>query len=736
MKGHPFVYVCHLLVWLLGLPHISLSQQTDSTLLAQLKTATQDSTRIRIYNQLALNNQYSNINLVKQYSFAALELIDTNRVSMQLGNTYLNLLLYYQTSGDYTKAAIYSDKALDIYKKTNDSLGICRIYNSLGTIAEERGEYVQAIDDHFKSLAIAQKLKLSSRISSNLNNIASVYMSIGQLDKAVEYFKRSLDIEIKEKDVKGISIAQVNIAEIYLLKKNYNKALQYATQSLENARKAKVVLVEAVALKFMAMVQAVKKDTANALANFAKSDQTFIRNDFPLEHVRLKVEISKYYLSLNDLAKSEQYANAALDEVQTINTKKELKNVYKLLSDLYEAKGQITKAFEYHKTYSNYKDSLSQENARNQLIQKELKRKYDQQQSQQITAITKEINQRDYYLYAISIGLLLVSVFTFFLYRSTQKQKKLNLELKTQKGVFKAVNQHLQEKQAEIETNNQELKFLNHRLKSGESVITKAYDQLQNRNKQLKNNIRAALTIQQAILPTPQLLKELLPEHFIIYLPKDIVSGDFYWASEVEGKKVVIFADCTGHGVQGAFMSLIGHNLLDKIILQQKNTDPASILTQLNEQVSVALHQQEVRSIEGMDIGVVIMEPAIDGQVHLTYAGAKRPLYYISVDNPKEICMVKGVRKSIGGLQQRNKAFKNNQITLPTGSLWYGGTDGLTDQHDFNRTKLGSLRLQEILLEIYQLPIEEQETSLFAIIQSHMINTEQRDDMLWMGVKV
>ena len=736
MKRHPFVRIYHLLFWLLSLSLISFAQQSDSTLLAKLKNASQDSARIRIYNQLARNHQYSNINLVEKYSFAALELIDTNKVSVQLGNTYLNLLIYYQTSGNYTKASIYSNKVLDIYQKTKDSLGICRTYNILGTIYEERGDYVQAIDYHFKSLTIAQQLNLLSRIAASLNNIASVYISIDQPDKALEYFKRSLDFAIKQQNVKNISIAQVNITEIYLLKKDYSKALQYATKSLENARKINEVLVEAVALKFIAMVQAIKKDTTKASANFIQSNQIFLNNDFPLEHARLKIEISRYYLSLKELAKSEKYANEALKEIQAINTKKELKKIYKLLSDIYEAKGQIKKAFAYYKTHSSYKDSLSQENARNQLIHKELKRKYDQEQSQQITAITKEIHQRNYYLYAISIGLFLVSVFTFFLYRSSQKQKKLNLELKTQKGVFKAVNQHLQEKQAEIETNNQELKFLNHRLKSGESVITKAYDQLQNRNKQLKNNIRAALTIQQAILPTPQLLKELLPEHFIIYLPKDIVSGDFYWTNRVEGKTMVIFADCTGHGVQGAFMSLIGHNLLDKIILQQKNTDPAKILTQLNEQVSVALHQQEVRSIEGMDIGVVAIEPEMDGHIHLTYAGAKRPLFYISADKPKHICVVKGVRKSIGGLQQRNKVFENVYITLPKGSMLYGGTDGLTDQHDFKRAKLGSLRLKEILLEIYDLPIKEQETSLFAIIQSHMINTEQRDDMLWMGIRV
>lgn len=736
MKGYPFVFACHLLVWLLLLPQVNFAQQTDSTLFAQLKKANQDTTRIRIYNQLAYNNRYRNVSKLKEYAFKALALADTSAYSKNLGDVYHNVQRYYSITGKNDEAISYNKLALKVFQKIGYQKGVSAIYNSFGVVYEQLGTYTKAIDYHFKSLRLDEKLKNEEGISSSLNNIATIYEAIGQYDKALEYFQKTLTIDEKRKSVPNIAISQVNLAQIYCIQKKYTQAETFATRGVSNAQTSKNPVVEAVGLKCLAVTQAEKGDIAQATANFEKSYALLKEQGYAVEFLELLADMAKYYLGQKKWKKAEKLGEEGLTKGLKIRAKKEIKELYKVLSEVYEYQGKLSKALTYHKNYAVYNDSLSRVNTQNQLIQRELKKIYDATESKKITAITKEINQRNYYLYAISIGLLLVSIFTFFLYRSSQKQKKLNMELKTQRGVFKAVNQHLQEKQAEIEANNQELKFLNHRLSSGESVITKAYDQLQNRNKQLKNNIRAALTIQQAILPTPQLLRELLPEHFIIYLPKDIVSGDFYWVNQIEDKTIAIFADCTGHGVQGAFMSLIGHNLLDKIILQQKNTDPASILTQLNEQVSVALHQQEVRSIEGMDIGVIVLEAEHDGQRKITYGGAKRPLYYISTENRQQVCVVKGVRKSIGGLQQRDKVFKSQELTLPTGSMLYGGTDGLTDQHDFDRKKLGSLRLREVLGQMPALPITEQETSIFALIQGHMLNTEQRDDILWMGIRI
>jgi serine phosphatase RsbU (regulator of sigma subunit)/tetratricopeptide (TPR) repeat protein len=720
------------LFWWLSLSFNGWAQQSKADLLNQLKVASSDTAKLRICNQLARLYRGKDKNQLKTYTFQALKLAKSLPQNIQLGNAYDNAHYYYKVQSEYPKAVEYAKKALGVFRALGNETQTGKCYNSLGILYEDQGLYPSAIDCQFNSLRIAEKLQDTTMVSANLNNIAAIYEAIEQYDKALEYFEKALKIDEQRNKASDIGISQVNIAQIYYHQKKYAQTKKYAELSIVNARKAKLPIVEGVALKFLAMLQSFKNDTLNATANFKRSYQLIDPQSYTTEHLDLLLQMSTHYLKLNQLDTAKKYSKTALERAQKIGAKKEIKNICKVLSSIYEKQGELAKALKYQKMHAAYKDSLLNVKAQNKLMQHELEYMYNKKEQK----IKSDNNKQNIYLYLISFGLLLVSLFSFFLFRSSRKQNNLNHELQEQQEELKAVNQHLQQKQTEIEANNQELKFLNHRLKSGESVITKAYDQLQTRNKQIKNNIRAALTIQQAMLPPVELIRQLLPQHFIIYQPKDIVSGDFYWINEIEGKIIVIFADCTGHGVQGAFMSLIGHNLLDKIILQQKNTDPASILTQLNEQVLTALHQQDARSIDGMDIGILVLEATTQDHKQLTYAGAKRPLYYFTPDNTTEIKVLKGVRKSIGGVQAKNKSFSNHQVTLPTNSMLYMGTDGLTDQHDYQRKKLGTLRLRKFLTELHTLPIEEQENSLFALIQRHMLNTEQRDDILWMGIKV
>lgn len=732
MRGRSFHYTCCFLFWWLSFSFNGWAQQSKADLLNQLKTASSDTTKLRIYNQLARLHRSKDKNQLKTHTIKAIKLAKTLPQNKHSGQAYNNAHYYYKVKSQYPKAIKYAKKALEVFQSLRNESQTGKSYNSLGILYEDQGLYPKAIDCQFNSLRIAEKLQDTAMVSANLNNIAAIYEAIEQYDKALEYFEKSLKIDKQRNIPSDIGISQVNIAQIYYHQKKYAQTKKYAELSIVNARKAKLPIIEGVALKFLAMLQSFNNDTLNATANFERSHQLIDPQDYTSEYLDLLLQMSTHYLKFNQLDTAKKYGELALGKAQKIGAKKEIKNICKVLSSIYEKQGALAKALEYQKIYAVYKDSLLTVKAQNKLMQHELEYMYNKKEQK----IKSDNNKQNIYLYIISFGLLIVSLFSFFLFRSSRKQNNLNHELQEQQEELKAVNQHLQQKQTEIETNNQELKFLNHRLKSGESVITKAYDQLQTRNKQIKNNIRAALTIQQAMLPPAELIRQLLPQHFIIYQPKDIVSGDFYWINEIEGKVIVIFADCTGHGVQGAFMSLIGHNLLDKIILQQKNTDPAGILTQLNEQVLTALHQQDARSIDGMDIGILVLEAATQGHKQLTYAGAKRPLYYFTPDNTTEIKILKGVRKSIGGVQAKNKSFSNHQVLLPNNSLLYMGTDGLTDQHDYQRKKLGTLRLRKFLTELHTLPIEEQENSLFALIQRHMLNTEQRDDILWMGIKV
>lgn len=367
------------------------------------------------------------------------------------------------------------------------------------------------------------------------------------------------------------------------------------------------------------------------------------------------------------------------------------------------------------------------------------------------------------FIYQIVINVGLVSILTWitslFSYSKDKAQKlleKQNLELKIQKEEMLVQNEELIQQREEIvaqrdfiEQNNQEMKFLNNKLGSSEKVLRKAVMslktskekihakniELEQRDKFIQKSIQSAVTIQEAMLPYQQKMDELLVNYFVIYRPKDKVSGDFYWLNKIGDQIILIAADCTGHGVPGAFMTMIGNTLLDKIIRVWNITDPASILERLHTEIQIVLRQHETHNINGMDAVVVALQTLDATKVQLTFSGAKSPLYY-SIAGASTLQQLYGNRKSIGGIQDETRKFTNQVITLPKGSLLYIGSDGLKDQNDVRRKKFGKLRLMELLTEISPLPLVQQKQAIATALDLHMQDTTQRDDILWIGLKL
>lgn len=263
---------------------------------------------------------------------------------------------------------------------------------------------------------------------------------------------------------------------------------------------------------------------------------------------------------------------------------------------------------------------------------------------------------------------------------------------------------------------------------------SRAYEEIKSKNHQITNSIRYAETIQQAVLPASVKMNEALHEYFVIYKPKDIVSGDFYWFSH-QGDRIYIAAvDCTGHGVPGAFMSMIGSSLLDEIVNVEKVYAPADILEQLNENIRVALKQGQSGNDDGMDLALCLLEPGENFQTKLTFAGAKRPLYYAQKG---QILEVKGVNKSIGGVKKdKGKRFENHEILLDAGCTFYLATDGFIDQHSPDGKRLGSTRLKELLQNCLSLELEDQKGVILQALERHQKFQDQRDDITMVGVRV
>jgi len=266
--------------------------------------------------------------------------------------------------------------------------------------------------------------------------------------------------------------------------------------------------------------------------------------------------------------------------------------------------------------------------------------------------------------------------------------------------------------------------------------LREARDEIKEKSESLMSSIKYGQTIQNAILPNRELLEILFPQSFLIYRPKDIVSGDFYWLTETAAHIYVAVVDCTGHGVPGAFMSLIGHTLLNDIVHHKKVLEPGEMLEHLHLDIRLALHQDEEQNDDGMDMLVCRIARAHDAaqKREVVFGGAHRPLFYVHEGEFREI---KGDRKSIGGRQKEDhRSYEQHKLMLNEGDNLYLTTDGYVDQNDVERMKLGTLRFLEIMNEVYKDPLPEQGVRLRKELDAHMQGTEQRDDITMLGLQI
>lgn len=251
-------------------------------------------------------------------------------------------------------------------------------------------------------------------------------------------------------------------------------------------------------------------------------------------------------------------------------------------------------------------------------------------------------------------------------------------------------------------------------------------------NKDLTDSINYAQRIQNAILPTDQYLKELFPKSFVFFRPRDIVSGDFYWCSEIDGKKILICADCTGHGVPGGFMSMISHILLRESLNPESLQNPAIILQQINDNIVKVLKQTDEldSNRDGLDIAVIVLDEK--GGL-AKFAGAMRPLY-IYRNGSRNI--IKGDRYSIGGMMSQ-KSFSTKEIEIKKGDKLYIFSDGFADQFGgpYN-VKMKIKLFQELMDHICQQDMEQQEKSLISFFNEWKGERKQMDDVLVMGIEI
>ena len=245
-------------------------------------------------------------------------------------------------------------------------------------------------------------------------------------------------------------------------------------------------------------------------------------------------------------------------------------------------------------------------------------------------------------------------------------------------------------------------------------------------------SLQYAKRIQQALLPYEERMTAVFPNHFVLFQPKDVVSGDFYWMQEKGGKAYFALVDCTGHGIPGGFMSMIGHALLDSIVLEKGLTNPSDVLLALASGIQKALQQEHTDSHDGMDVSFCVFDFQ---QKELLFAGAKQTLVYIQDGQMKTI---KGDRAYIGGhIQYTAEKFTTHRVSLEKPTHIYLSSDGYYDQFGGqNQKKILSKRFRELLFDIHTLPMEEQRLHLrkYLATWKREGQEKQTDDILVVGL--
>lgn len=320
-----------------------------------------------------------------------------------------------------------------------------------------------------------------------------------------------------------------------------------------------------------------------------------------------------------------------------------------------------------------------------------------------------------------------------------RKNKKMAANERVLKKAYEKIRsqeQGLKDTINQLQTTEEELRQNMEELQTTQEALQDKTRSLEIKNKLITNSINYAKNIQTAILPKKEEMEYAFSDYYVLYMPKDIVSGDFYWLRQVSDSTVYLaIVDCTGHGVPGALMSMIGSSLLNRTLSEHKILEPGKILENLHMGIRARLRQAEANSGDGMVVSLAQINRKPDNMFEITFAAAKQNIYYIEEDG--EMKTIKGDRKSIGGWQRESyRTFSNQSITLKKGTKLYFTTDGILDNPNPRRKRFGEKYLKHIILENHNLPFETQKQILSERLAAHQQTADQRDDITVIGIQL
>jgi len=667
------------------------------SLLGLLETPQADTIRVKTLLSIANKYIYVNPDTAIYYGNRALEQANLAKWKKGVMLAHLNMGISERNRSNYSVALEHNEKALVLALETNNHIRAAGAYGAMGTIHWYQGDYPKTLELFLKALKLSEEHGTKKDIAPWLGNIGNLHLGMGEHEKALEIYLRALKL-YREMDAKSnIAVSLGNIGQLHHMLGDEHKALEYYEEALELSRKINNKLEIAKNLGNMGTSYIALGDDEKALKYsleaLAINKETGRKRGISI----VLGNLGPIYARLGKFQEAERYMLEALELAKEINIVDSQNSLHKNLSDLYADMGQYQKALEHHIQYSITKDSIFNNEKSQEIGKLEASAEYDKQLAVQkaeqekkdaIAAEQLQSQKQVNYLFMGGFGLVLIVVFVIF--RSLRIKRRANLLL--------------EEKNLTISGQKQDL----------------------------TDSIEYGQRIQEAVLPAKEVKLELFPDAFVLLLPRDIVSGDFYWFGEKDGKKLIAAVDCTGHGVPGAFMSILGNAYLNQIVMEEGITSPGNILDALKEKVARALKQTgsigEAR--DGMDIAILAFS---NDNSQVEYAGAYNPLYHLCNG---EITETRGSRQPIGFMKER-EPFINHSIDLQKGDMLYIFTDGYADQFGGPKGKKFKYQpFKELLLTLQELPMLEQEEKLRIHFDQWKGERDQTDDVCVIGVRV
>ena len=634
----------------------------------------------------------------KQNLSIAMEMHDSDKIVQ----TLYNLGISYQNQGLIEQSVRCYDKALQARVTEGNKNVIGRVLTSLVTQFEAQGKIAKAIEYSLKGLKINENLNDSDGLGRSLTQISNLYLDQGEFELATKFAERALAISLKSGFKLGQIVYYSTLGNITHELGNDNKAKMYFKKCLDISYEINDDRGVCSAMANLGLISLNQGNLNEALAYNLKALE-LAEKDKNENYISLMLNNLGYlYFDMNQFEKAQSFALKSLRISRKMQSPLRTEQAAELLYKLFNHKGDYKKALEMYELHIQMRDSINNESTQKAAIKQNMQYEYEKQHLADSLETSKEIALKDIEIskqqaeakaerttkYGLFGGLALVLVIALVLFRSVQQKKKANDEITIQK------------------------------------------QEVEHKNKEILDSITYAERIQSAILPPMNLMNEKLKDGFVLYKPKDIVAGDFYWLETVDDDIYFSAADCTGHGVPGAMMSVMCSNALTKCVKEMNITSPSKILDQTTKIIEGRFERSGELVLDGMDLALCKLNLQT---MTLEYAGANNPLWII---RNNEVLETKADKQPIGQYDHR-QPYTNHKTALQKGDIIYIFSDGYVDQFGGPKgKKFKSKPFKALLLTIQNETMDKQKELIEQSFESWRGKNEQVDDVCVIGVRV